>query len=84
MQVAKESGFDHLQVSVERSNESKKWSDNMDILSGISRLLKIASFSLNSARWLNIIKGILAFAAVMATAWTAVQFAAEYKNEKHA
>lgn len=56
----------------------------MDILSGISRLLKIASFSLNSARWLNIIKVILAFAALMATAWTAVQFAAEYKNEKHA
>lgn len=55
----------------------------MDILSGISRLLKIASFSLNSARWLNIIKGILAFAALMATAWTAVQFVAEYKNEKH-
>ena len=56
----------------------------MDILSGISRLLKIASFSLNSARWLNIIKSILAFAALTATAWTAVQLAAEYKNEKHA
>ncbi len=45
----------------------------MNLLSEISRTLKIASLSLNSMRWLNIIKGLVMSAAVLAAVWSVLR-----------
>ncbi|MBQ2774670.1 MAG: hypothetical protein IJF40_02110 [Clostridia bacterium] len=54
----------------------------MNILSEISRTLKIASLSLNSMRWLNIIKGLVLSVAVLAAAWSMLRVAMSCFSKK--
>ena len=48
----------------------------MNMLSEISKALKIASCTLNSIRWLNIIKGLVTAVAVLAATWSILCVAA--------
>lgn len=59
-----------------------EWGENMNILSEISRTLKIASLSLNSMRWLNIIKGLVLSVAVLAAAWSMLRVAMSCFSKK--